>query len=348
MHSIWHKRCHITPRILQEDKNMAPQSKSTASPNAAKPNSYDAPIFHTVDRDSGDISRRARIITVWLGLFTCAILVSQFGRPSRAREAEFLRTSAKIDALGKVPASQPVPDKSLTARSEEAKEITPAIYISKKFGVTWQYPRTYVLRKGANGNLNLAGHPAAASAFIDAGATALATVNIPARLYAGTNFKSASLTIRVNPYVSEYSCSQLRISDADGGDGQDLPVSEDTIGAIEFTHAAVDVDDTTAAQRITKEQFFHVYENDACYEFAESVSVAPANSAAHATTIVSPNDLFDRLNEILTSVTIVPVRIPASPAVPAPSVQTPTAPPSFTQPITQSDLGELPTPPQPN
>jgi hypothetical protein len=328
---------------------MAPQNKTTASPNAEK-QSPDAPILHLPDAAPGDLSRRARIITVWLGLFTAAILITQFGRPSRAREAEFLRgasATAKVDALGKLPAAAPKPDKAVAARSEEAKEITPAVYISKKYGVAWQYPRTYVLRKGANGNLNLANHPAAASAYIGTGATSLATVNIPARLYPGTNFKSASLTIRVNPYVSEHSCSELRISESDGGDNQALPVSEDTIGTIEYTHGGVDVDDSTQSQRITKEKYFHVYENDACYEFAESVSVSDPNAGSRATTTVDPDDLFDRLNEILTSVTIVPVYLAAAPQVPAPSVTLPN-PPSLTQPFTAPDLGESPTPPQPN
>jgi hypothetical protein len=269
----------------------------------------DSLLFHDVEIRSEEIPSRARSIAIWIALFVCAILVSQFGRPSRAREAEFLHSAAKVEALGRSrPGSAPatlVHDNN-AAHSMEAREATPAVYVSKKYGVAWQYPRTYVLRKGANANLNLAGQPAAASAFTGSGGVALATVNIPALLYPGTDFKSGSLTVRVNSQISEEACGQFGISDADGGQGESFPGTEVTVGTIDFAETGVNVDDASNAPGVaTQERFYHAYDNDACYEFAMSVSTA-AGQAPGAQVAVERDEIFERLTEILTSVTIVP------------------------------------------
>jgi hypothetical protein len=79
-----------------------------------------------------------------------------------------------------------------------------------------------------------------------------------------------------------------------------------TVGTIDFTEASVDVDDDSASPgRATQEKFYHLYDNDACYEFAMSVST-DAVSAKPPQAGVERDEIFERLNEILTSVTIVP------------------------------------------
>src|ERR1700742_3166259 len=90
-------------------------------------------LFGSVESSADVPPGRARTIAVWLGLFTCAILVSQFGRPSRAREAEFMRGAAKVAALGKVSAGAGSAGdagavKNLAARSAEEKALEPAVY----------------------------------------------------------------------------------------------------------------------------------------------------------------------------------------------------------------------------
>ncbi|HME11310.1 MAG TPA: hypothetical protein VKF79_00515 [Candidatus Acidoferrum sp.] len=284
----------------------ANQGKNSAGQKESEPI-----LFRDVESSSEEISGRARTIAIWVGLFICAIVVSQFGRPSRAREREFLRGAAKVEALGQstqaTPGAKRVHDGGVAAmHGEGAKEVTPAIYVSKKYGVAWQYPRTYVLRKGANANLNLAGQTAAASAFAGAGGVTLATVSIPARLYPNTDFKSASFTVRVNPHIGETECGQIKISAADGGDGESFPASQITVGTIDFVEADVNVEDESGAPGVaTLEKFYHAYDNDACYEFAMSASSGGISAQAKAAS-VDRDDIFDLLTEILTSVTIVP------------------------------------------
>jgi hypothetical protein len=292
--------CHEEASVPTEQPSRVPSQQGN-----------DAPLFRDVETSSEEISGRARSIALWLGVLTCAIFFSQFGRPSRAHEKEFLRGAAKVEALGKPAANAPRANLLLAggdaaAHETEAKEVPPAVYVSKKYGVTWQYPRTYVLRKGANANLNLSGQPAAASAFDGAGGVTLGTVNIPSRVYPGNNFRSGSLTVRVNPQISQDACGQIKISAADGGEDTAFPSSRVTVGTIDFVEAGDEVEDgSAAAGTITQEKFYHVYDNDACYEFAMSVSMA-GSAEKGADSADQRDDVFERLNEILTSVTIVP------------------------------------------
>ena len=283
-------------------------------------------LFGSVESSADVPPGRARTIAVWLGLFTCAILVSQFGRPSRAREAEFMRGAAKVAALGKVSAGagsagDAAAVKNLAARSAEERALEPAVYASRKYGVAWQYPRNFVLRKGANAGLDLDGHYAAATAFAgDDGGVALASVIIPARLYPGTDFVKASLTARVNKKVSEEACGTFRILDEGEEKAQDFPAAQVTVGSTEFATAEAAIDGDLDDSATTREKFFHVYENATCYEFAMNVTTgAEKKTSAH----VDADEVFERLQEILTSVTIVPVHggeaVAASTAAVAPS-----------------------------
>jgi hypothetical protein len=269
-------------------------------------------LFGGVESTADVAPGRARTIAVWIGLFTCAILVSQFGRPSRAREAEFMRGAAKVAAIGKVSAGAGAAGdtgaaKSSAARLSDEKALEPAVYTSRKYGLAWQYPRNFVLRKGANAGLDLNGHYAAAAAFAGQDGVALASVIIPGRVYPGTDFVKASLTARVNSKLTEPACGAFRILDYGEEQAQDFPATQVTVGTTEFTTAEAVIDGDLEDSATTREKFFHVYENAVCYEFAMSVTSATGGEekgSAH----VDADEVFERLQEILTSVTIVPVR----------------------------------------
>src|SRR5271168_3392037 len=244
-------------------------------------NQLSEPVFHVVESQDGAGAERAHVIAICIGLFIFSIVVSQFGRTSRERQSEFLRGAAKVQALGKTTKNaevvREISERGANARTESARvaeerELTQAVYASRKYGVAWQFPRTYVLRKGANAGLDLYGHTATASAMASPGRVTLATVIIPARVFAGTDFTMAALTARVNAQVSEEECGKFRRASSDTGDDVELPASPETVGAIDFAEADVDAADASGADRdglatgaATQEKFYHVYENEACY-----------------------------------------------------------------------------------
>jgi hypothetical protein len=276
------------------------------------------PIFHYDEASSAPRATRARTIAISIALFVSAIAVTQFSQTSRARQAEFLRGAAKVDALGKTPAHGASSGSAEHgSRSTDAKERTPAVYVNHKYGLSLQYPRTYVLRRGQNANLNLSGQPAVPSTLVPAGGVALATISMPSKLYPGSDFKSASLTVRVNPRISSEECSQFRNPDDQLAELQPARV---TVGTIDFDEADRDAGGENAgdAGGARQEKYYHVYENDACYEFALNLSTASL-SAKSSRVNVDTDEVFDRLSEVLTSVTVVPLRNPTAAAAATPN-----------------------------
>ena len=209
----------------------------------------------------------------------------------------------------------------------------------------------------------------------------LASVIVPSRLYAGTDFKSAALTARVNAKVSADACAQFKrlgnnsADDSTHGDSalgdsnepigvksqeaaketsressQEMSAEssretpeetlqeasqeaaqetlqetsrkirpetsrqtvQETVGTIDFAMAEVSDAGDGVGGGATREKFYHVYDNDACYEFALRVTTADALASSTqksgAQQHIDDDEVFDRLTEILTSVTIVPVR----------------------------------------
>jgi hypothetical protein len=270
------------------------------------------PIFHYDDESSAPRASRARTIAISIALFVSAIAVTQFGQASRVRQAEFLRGSAKVDALGTPPHSAPsggaAANTEPTSRNADAKERAPAVYVSHKYGLALQYPRTYVLRRGQNADLNLSGQPAVPSTFTQPGGVSLATISIPAKLYPGSDFQSASLTVRVNRQVSSDACSEFRNPEDESAT---LQPSKVNVGAIDFAEADYEASDGAAdAVRASQEKYYHVYENDACYEFALNLTTTQLSGKSSRVN-VDADEVFDRLSEVLTSVTVVPLRNPA-------------------------------------
>jgi hypothetical protein len=290
---------------------MRPEQPGNAS-NESDQNAELDPIFHYERESSRPQSTRARIFAVLIALFVSAIAVTQFGQSSRARQAEFLRGGAKVDALGKT-AAEGAPSRGAApvARNSETKELTPAVYVNHKYGLSLQYPRTYVLRRGQNANLNLSGQPAAPSTFVQQGGVALATISMPSKLFPGSDFKSASLSVRVNPRISSEECAQFRNPDDEVSELQPARV---TVGAIDFDEAEHEAGENGGDGGGTRqEQYYHLYENDACYEFALNLATADLSSASSRVR-VDTDELFDRLREVLTSVTVVPLRNPTAAA----------------------------------
>jgi hypothetical protein len=288
--------------------NAKPQMEKASEGSKAREQRLFGSVGSTADAAPG----RARTIAVWIGLFTCAILLTEFGRPSRAREAEFMRGAAKAAAMGKVSVGAAASGdaaavKRSAARLADEKALEPAVYTSRKYGVAWQYPRNFVLRKGANAGLDLNGHYGAAAAFAGGDGLALASLIIPARVYPGTDFVKASLTARVNNKLAEQVCGTFRILDDGEEKAQDFPATQVTVGSTEFATAEAVIDGDFGDSATTRERFFHVYENASCYEFAMSVTTG-AGGEKEASAHVDAEEVFERLQEILTSVTIVPVR----------------------------------------
>jgi hypothetical protein len=139
--------------------------------------------------------------------------------------------------------------------------------------------------------------------FVQPGGVAVATVALPAASYPGTDFTSAFFNVNVNRRLSEQECSRFAFVDTRNADGEPLDAEKVRVGSKDMEMTS---DSSTNAVKQGEAQYYHGYENGACYEFVLGLGTAGYGTAGG----VEPVDraaVFARLEKILTSVKIQPV-----------------------------------------
>ena len=66
-------------------------------------------------------------------------------------------------------------------------------------GVSFRYPKTYVVKTGTEPSLDLAGMGPLQMNFVQPGGSNVAAVELPKNMYPGTDFNSAFFSVSVNP-----------------------------------------------------------------------------------------------------------------------------------------------------
>ena len=228
-------------------------------------------------------------------------------------------------------------------------------YADKTYGVTFEYPRRYAIETGNAAADLLMGNPIPMN-FVQPGGVALAAVELPETNYVNTDFSSAFFNVSVNKTLTADQCSEFAVpqpktvtpvtpapdttvaatdsaakqesaptSDSQAS-AQPAPSAEQTakstdsnskllLGDLEL-HATEAVSGQGTRQSDSK--YFHVYQNGACYEFA--LNVTTDASEAGIVKHVDRDKVFNRLQQILSTVKINPVAAPEVAAeAPAPT-----------------------------
>jgi len=159
--------------------------------------------------------------------------------------------------------------------------------------------------------------------FAQPGGVTLAGVEVPANSYPATDFKSAFVTLSVNPGVTSEACAQFAFPEANAA--ADPSSTEKTgkvkIGALEFS----EVENSTAGMiKQTEARYYHAFSNGACYEFALGVGTE-GNVDGEGIKPVDRDQVFGKLEKILASVKLQPAVVPETePAAPSAGVNGPT------------------------
>jgi len=191
-------------------------------------------------------------------------------------------------------------------------------YADKASGVSFEYPRKYVLKTG-DGMSELMTSDGAMD-FVQPGGIAIAAVTVPEGAYPKSDLASAFFDVSVNKTLTAEQCGQFGGSQAKettvspaatsnpatGGDAPTQPVVRPTklmIGDMELQSTG-----TTASAGSGKEEskYYHVFENGACYEFA--MKVATTGETDEGGKAVDREEIFKRLGRILATVKINPVK----------------------------------------
>ncbi len=235
------------------------------------------------------------ILGVLVALSACSRKSSQ---PAQVAVASPQPASAASPAV--TTATQPVAKP--TTKKVHKKRPATVTYSDPGSGVSFDYPRKYELASGEKAQPQFADMGSAPMNFVQPGGVIIATVTVPAKLYAGTDFTSAFFNVIVNRSLSEDQCSHFALVDNRDAEGQPADAEKVKVGSRDMEMTS---DFSGNAMKQAEAQYYHSYENGACYEF-----VLGLGTAGFGTEGVEPVDrdrVFKQLEKILATVKIQPV-----------------------------------------
>ena len=181
-----------------------------------------------------------------------------------------------------------------------------ATYVNSTYGVSFSYPHKYSLQSG-----NKLGTSSLQPSFLKAGAVQVAAIDLPDDMYPETDFSSALLNVSVNKSMTEDECKQFVVSK----DAGEVKPTTAKLGVNEYS---VFEQINTVGDRKSDLKYFHLFKNNACYEFALDVDTTVKADADVAQ--VDRGKVFQKMEKILTT-----ARIKDLQPTEAQSAQTPAA-----------------------
>ena len=259
------------------------------------------------------------------------------------------------------PQIQSTPAPVMQAENKRAPKKSPAQhkkpatvnYTDQTYGVTFEYPRRYAIETGDAATELVTSNPVPMN-FVQPGGVALAAVELPETGFINTDFSFAFFNVSVHKTLSADQCSEFAVpqskpvaksestpattevakqDSAAKSDAQPSPTTDQTKQTTASTDASsklmlgdMELRSTEAVSgegtRQSDSKYFHVYQNGACYEFA--LNVTTDASAEGLVKHVDRDKVFNRLEQILSTVKINPVTPEVTAEAPARAIpQTP-------------------------
>ena len=212
------------------------------------------------------------------------------------------------------PAAPVTPPKK---KARKARRTT-ATYVNNDYGVSLTYPTKYKLGLGDKAQLSWPELGPVEMDFVKSGGKTLASLQLPGNSYPETDFASGFMTVSVNTNVSSDQCSQFAFPQA--GTKEVVSPSKVRIGSVEFAQVESLAGDAQQADA----KYYHVYENDTCYEFTLGLGTSTAG-VEDGVTPVNREQVFSKLEKILGTVKI-ETKAPEVEASPAAPKETPVSP----------------------
>ena len=205
--------------------------------------------------------------------------------------------SAAPVATAVQPASTPKP-----AKKRVQRKAPMATYNDPASGVSFRYPKGYLLKTGDEPQRDLAGLGPVQTDFVQPGAVMVAALELPRASYPGTDFTSGFFSVSVNSEISQEQCEQFAFPKMEHAENQPGAVSKVKISGTEY-RMVEDFGDKTSPHA----KYFHHFENGNCYEFGMGLNTTDENIAGLKP--VNRSLVFGRLEQILASVKLQPVEV---------------------------------------
>ncbi len=272
-------------------------------------------------------------------LIFCSLVVgcsSEQPKPVSAASPSPMPQPAPPTTTAVVPPT-PAPTQQAAAKPVHKKVVRRApatvAYVDKTSGVSFQYPRKYLLKTGEAAN-ELVESGSVPMDFVQPGGIALAAVALPEWTYPNSDLNAAFFNVSVNKSLTADQCSEFSvpqpqpIAPAEGATEASMqataqlvapPISKLLIGGMELQSSPAVAGANGNGKREETAKYFHVFQNGACYEFALKVATNGGNSVEGevkdtkteaAIKHVDRDEVFGRLEKILATVKVKPVTTP--------------------------------------
>lgn len=209
-------------------------------------------------------------------------------------------TPAPVVAAEQPPAIAPKP-----AKKRVQRKAPMATFTEPQYGVSFKYPKSYLLKTGDNSQLDLAGLGSVKTNFVQPGAVTVAAIELPRSSYPGTDFTSAYFGMSVNSSLSQEQCEQFAFPKSGHPENEPGSVSKVKISGTEYAMVE-DLDGSDKQESHLK--YFHHFENGNCYEF--SMGLGTVDNTVAGLKPVNRSLVFGRMEQILASVKLQPVAVP--------------------------------------
>jgi hypothetical protein len=166
--------------------------------------------------------------------------------------------------------------------------------------VSFRYPRKYELSSGEHSQPSLNGTGPVPMNFVQPGGTSVATVDMPGSYHPNTDFDSAFFHVNVNHSLSEEECSHFAFVDTRNSDGEPIEAEKVKVGTSDMEKTS---DFAASIEQQSETEYYHRYENGACYEFVLGLGTA-GYGTKESVEPVNREEVFAQLGKILESVKI--------------------------------------------
>jgi len=179
------------------------------------------------------------------------------------------------------------------------------IYSDPISGISFRYPKNYILKTGDEPNRDLAGMGGVKMDFVQPGGMTVAAIELPHNAYPGTDFASAFFSVSVNPELSASECERFAFPQIAHPENEPGAPTKAKIAGTEF-----DVIDDFGSEEseAPHNKYYHRFENGICYEF--SMGLRTGDHTVPALNPVNREQVFRRLEQILATVKLQPGVVP--------------------------------------
>lgn len=197
-----------------------------------------------------------------------------------------------------VPAEAPKP-----AHRRVQRKAPTATYADPLHGISFRYPKTYILKTGDDPSFDMAGMGVQTD-FVQPGGMTVAAIEMPGNSYPGTDFASALFGVSVNSQLNASQCEQFAFSPSSPSEKEPALPAKVKVGNSDFTI----IETLGGAEKSSRTKYYHRFENGNCYEFA--LGLATADSPVDGVQPVNRDLVFRKLEQILASVKLQPAAAP--------------------------------------